>query len=48
MLCPTKHKMMKRFIRGLALLLYLVLEHLISVRYTFLEVIDHARTTERA
>lgn len=37
-----------RFIRGLALPLYLMLEHLIVVESFFSLVVDHAKVTERA
>lgn len=40
--------MVQRFIRGLTLPLWLASEHLIASEYTFLQVVDHARSIEWA
>lgn len=48
MLLFTKHEIMHEFIRGFTLPLNLASEHLIEGNSTFLQVVDHARTTKGA
>lgn len=42
------HEMMHGYIKELTLPLYLASEHLIKVGYSFSQVVNHARSTERA